>query len=241
MTNVVSIDYTHSHPSINASLFGNVHCPFSPRVLEQTSPVHPNPVIQYTLSHINLLISSSKQPPYLPIMAFPQPFQDILPCNFPLFRYYDTHHHCHIALHDHVVDIIFEAKPLFIIFSYMSLLIHRNPGTPPEAFIQRSHRNTYAILREVTSETYAPRVYFPSYKFSIYFILQSFTFNLYHKISKIFILLSLSSLSDLTLTSGREGIDNPLSRWLRGYYLCVQVRGDSCVVSYWIDILVLKN
>src|SRR5215216_478238 len=38
--------------------------------------------------------------------------------------YYDTHHHCHIALHDHVVDIVFVAKPPFIILSYMSLLIH---------------------------------------------------------------------------------------------------------------------
>ena len=26
-----------------------------------------------------------------------------------------------------------------------------------------THRNTYAILREATSETYAPRVYFPLY------------------------------------------------------------------------------
>ena len=38
--------------------------------------------------------------------------------------YYDTFHHCHIALHDHVVDIVFVAKPPFIILSYMSLLIH---------------------------------------------------------------------------------------------------------------------
>src|SRR5918994_6103854 len=37
--------------------------------------------------------------------------------------YYDTLHHCHIALHDHVVDILFVAKPQFIILSYMSLLI----------------------------------------------------------------------------------------------------------------------
>ena len=85
MTNVESMDYTHSHPSIIASLFGTVHCPFSPRELVQTSSVHPNPVIQYALSHISLLISSSKQPPYLPIMAFPWPFRDIFPCNFPLF------------------------------------------------------------------------------------------------------------------------------------------------------------
>src|SRR3954466_7701474 len=36
-----------------------------------------------------------------------------------------------------------------------------------------THRNTYAILRETTSETYGPRVYFPSYKFPIYFTSQS--------------------------------------------------------------------
>ena len=44
-----------------------------------------------------------------------------------LFRrsvYYDTHHHCHIALHDHVVDIVFVEKPPFIILSYMSLMSH---------------------------------------------------------------------------------------------------------------------
>src|SRR3954464_11312136 len=70
-----------------------------------------------------------------------------------------------------------------------------------------THRNTYAILREATSETYGPRVYLPSYKFPIYFILQSLLYNLYHKnTKKIFILLSLS---DLTFASGREGIDNP--------------------------------
>ena len=38
--------------------------------------------------------------------------------------YYDTFHHCHIALHDHVVDIVFVAKPPFIILSYMSLLVN---------------------------------------------------------------------------------------------------------------------
>ena len=29
--------------------------------------------------------------------------------------------------------------------------------------LDSTHRNTYAILREATSETYGPRVYFPSY------------------------------------------------------------------------------
>ena len=47
----------------------------------------------------------------------------------------------------------------------------------------------FAILREATSETYGPRVYFTSYKFPIYnssllFILQSLFSNLYHKNTK---------------------------------------------------------
>ena len=52
-----------------------------------------------------------------------------------------------------------------------------------------THRNTYAILREATSETYGPRVYFTSYKFLIYnssslFILQCLFSNLYNKNTK---------------------------------------------------------
>ena len=38
-----------------------------------------------------------------------------------------------------------------------------------------------------------------------------FTFSLYYKNTKNII---LSYLPDLTLVSDREGIDNPLSRWL---------------------------
>ena len=71
-----------------------------------------------------------------------------------------------------------------------------------------THRNTYAILREATSETYGPRVYLLSYKFPIYFILQSLLSNLYHKNTKNIYLIILS-LSDLTFASDREGIDNP--------------------------------
>ena len=99
-----------------------------------------------------------------------------------------------------------------------------------------THRNTYAILREATSETYGPRVYLPSYKFSIYFILQSLLFIFIIKIPKI-----LSSLSDLTFASGREGIDNPfIALVARFLFVCVGA-WDSRVVSYWIDTLVLKN
>ena len=102
-----------------------------------------------------------------------------------------------------------------------------------------THRNTYAILREATSETYAPRVYFPSYKFPIYFIFQSLLSNLYHKNTKN-IYLILLSLSDLTFASGREGIDNPfITLVARFLFVCVGTR-DLRVASYWIDTLVPK-
>ena len=38
-----------------------------------------------------------------------------------------------------------------------------------------------------------------------------------------------------------KGLTTPLSRWLQGSYLFVQVQGDLRVTSYWIDTLVLKN
>ena len=83
-----------------------------------------------------------------------------------------------------------------------------------------TRRNTYAILREATSETYGSRVYSPSYKFPIYFTLQ-FLLSIYIiKIPKIFI-LSLSYLSDLTLVSDREGIDNPFIALVAKIYLFV--------------------
>ena len=87
-----------------------------------------------------------------------------------------------------------------------------------------THHNTYAILREATSETYGPRVYLPSYKFPIYFTLQ-FLLSIYIiQIPNIFILLLLS-LSDLTLVSDREGIDNPfIALVARFLFVCVGTR-----------------
>ena len=78
-----------------------------------------------------------------------------------------------------------------------------------------THRNTYSILREATSETYGPRVYLHHINLPIlcYLLCFYFTLHLYHKNTKNII---LSYLSDLTLVSDRVGIDNPLSRWLRG-------------------------
>ena len=96
------------------------------------------------------------------------------------------------------------------------------------------------ISREASSETYGPRVYLLSYKFPIYFILQSLLSIYIIKIPKIFILLLLS-LSDLTLVSDREGIDNPFTTLVaRFLFVCVGTR-DLRVASYWIDTLVLKN
>ena len=71
-----------------------------------------------------------------------------------------------------------------------------------------------------------------------YFLAIYFTLHLYHKNTKNII---LSYLSDLTLVSDREGIDNPfIALVARFLFVCVGV-WDSSVISYWIDTLVLKN
>ena len=49
-----------------------------------------------------------------------------------------------------------------------------------------------------------------------------FTLHLYHKNTKNII---LSYLSDLTLVSDHVGIDNPLSRWLRGFICLCRCQG----------------
>ena len=74
-----------------------------------------------------------------------------------------------------------------------------------------THRRIPMLLREATSETYGPQIYSHhinlhqlAISVTVYFAI--FTFNLYHKNTKNII---LSSLSDLTFASGREGIDNP--------------------------------
>ena len=57
-----------------------------------------------------------------------------------------------------------------------------------------THRNTYAILREATSETYGPRVYVLSYKLSIYFYLHLYFSNLYYKIPKMYLPYHIMSI-----------------------------------------------
>ena len=75
------------------------------------------------------------------------------------------------------------------------------------------------LLREATSEIYGPRVYshhinLPTlyYCFAFLLCLLFYLASSYQKYQKYY----LSSLSDLTLVSDREGLDNPYSRWLRG-------------------------
>ena len=75
-----------------------------------------------------------------------------------------------------------------------------------------THRRILMLLREATSETYGPRVY--SHHINLYHFIYllyfyfAFTFyfaSIYQKYQKYY----LSSLSDLTFVSDREGIDNP--------------------------------
>ena len=75
-----------------------------------------------------------------------------------------------------------------------------------------THRRILMLLREATSKTYGPWVSFSSYQSPLLIIallLLCFYFiyfaSLYKKYQKYY----LSSLSDLTFVSDREGIDNP--------------------------------
>ena len=86
-----------------------------------------------------------------------------------------------------------------------------------------THCDTYAILREAISETYGPRVYLLSYKFSIFFYLHILLSYLYHKNTKHIYIIILS-LSDLTFTSGREGIDNLYCVGCEFLFVCVGAR-----------------
>ena len=80
------------------------------------------------------------------------------------------------------------------------------------------------LLREATSETYGPRVYLhhinlPTLTYFLCFLLCFyFTLHLYHKNTKNII---LSYLSDPTVVSDCEGIDNPFIALVARIYLFV--------------------
>ena len=91
-----------------------------------------------------------------------------------------------------------------------------------------THRKILMLLREATSEIYGPRVYLHHINLLILsYLLWFFTLLLFYfaSLSQKYQNIILSYLSDLTLVSDREGIDNPLSRWLRGVICFVQVLG----------------
>ena len=108
----------------------------------------------------------------------------------------------------------------------------------------RSSTVRYAILREATSETYGPRVSFPSY-ISLLFTLHLvyyfaiFTFQSIQQKYQKYLSYYLYQISLLQVAV--NGLTSPLSRCLQDSYLFVQVQGDLRVTSYWIDTLVLKN
>ena len=99
----------------------------------------------------------------------------------------------------------------------------------------------YAIMREATSETYGPRVYFTSYCISLNLIyyLAIFTFQSIQQKYQKYLLYYLYQISLLQVAV--KGLTTPLSRWLQGSWLFVQVLGDLRVISYWIDTLVLQK
>ena len=87
----------------------------------------------------------------------------------------------------------------------------------------------HAILREATSETYGPRVSFPSYYISFIYIASRLVFcNLYFliyiiKIPEIFIIsYYLYQISLLQVTV--KGLTTPLSRWVQVF---------DCLCRYW--------
>src|SRR6266511_1282326 len=95
MTNVESMDYTHSHPSTIASLSST----------SQLSSVLYTQYLPQNSHHTYLSWHFHSHSEIYCHATFHRPV------------YYDTHHHCHIALHEHVVDIVFVEKPPFIIYT----------------------------------------------------------------------------------------------------------------------------
>ena len=122
MTNVESMDHTHPFtlPSLLAFLVPrNFHRYHTPTIYLPQNRHH-----TYLLWHFH---SHSE-----------------IYCHATFHRsvYYDTLHDCHIALHDHVVDIVFVAKPPFIILSYMSLMSHCTSRYTAEGI----HIESYFVL-----------------------------------------------------------------------------------------------
>ena len=96
----------------------------------------------------------------------------------------------------------------------------------------------FAILREASSATYGPGSIFHHISFRST-ILRSFTFRSINQKCQKYFIFCLSSLSDLTFASDCEGIDNPFITLGASCLMVCAGIGDLCVVSYWIDTLIL--
>ena len=128
--------------------------------------------------------------------------------------FWSTWHGRDAYIHDHCLDILITMR-----FSMNCSAVICSPTV------------IYAILREATSETYGPRVYFISYKFPIYnssllFTLQSLFSNLYHKNTKnIYLIIFIRS----HFCKWPEGIDNPfIALVARFLIVCAGTRRFAC-------------
>ena len=103
------------------------------------------------------------------------------------------------------------------------------------------------LLRESTSETYGPGSLFHHIKSLFHHIsfrctiLQSFTFQSINQKYQNYLLYHLSISIRYLFANNREGIDNPFIAFGASWCLFVQVFGDLCIISYWIDTLVLSR
>ena len=70
-------------------------------------------------------------------------------------------------------------------------------------------------------------------------ILQSFIFRSINQKPTNILSFVYLSLSDLTFACNREGIDNPFIALGASCLIVCAGIGDLCIVSYWIDTLVL--
>ena len=73
---------------------------------------------------------------------------------------------------------------------------------------------------------------------SPFLFIEIFTFQSIQQKYQKYLLYYLYQISLLRVSV--KGLTTPLSRWLHRSWLFVEVLGDLCVVSYWIDTLVLK-
>ena len=97
-----------------------------------------------------------------------------------------------------------------------------------------THRRILMLLREATSETYGPRVY--SHHINLYHFIYLLCF--YFAFYFFTLHLSIKSTKNIIYQISRDW--QPLSVGCELLSFCVGTR-DLCVISYWIDTLVLKN